>query len=283
MIKNIKKFYDETISNDIKYILNNIKTNELGSLGPELSYYFVLSFFPFLMIVLALLNYSQLLDYNLIKDLDIMLPDEVYELTISIISEVSKGGNITFISFSSIATIWAASKGTSALIKGLNKCFNIKEKRSFIKLKLMGILFTLVLALIIILSLILLIFGELIGNIISNYFGLSNLFNTFWAYFRYIFSLFMLFITFNLMYKFAPSKKLRLKDVYIGSIFTTVTWVLISLIFSYYMNNFGNFSKLYGSIGSVIMLLIWLNISSLIIVFGAEINELIINKKINKN
>lgn len=256
----------------ILHLKQQVKKNELTSLGAQLSYYLILSFFPFLIVLIVLLNFTPLTEGQTIRQLSYILPDEVFQLTLNILDEIRSGLNATLLSVSSIATIWAASKGTSALIKGLNKAYDVSENRSFFRLRAMGIIFTFGMAFIIIFSLFSLVFGRFIGLAISEYLGFTQAFLTLWEYIRYGAPLLVLFVIFTLLYRIGPNYRLNFKDVYPGAIFTTLGWVIISLIFSFYVNNYGAFSRLYGSIGAVIALLIWLNISSVIILIGGEIN-----------
>lgn len=254
------------------HLKQQFKKNELTALGAQLSYYMILSFFPFLIVLIVLLNFTPLTEGQTISQLSYILPDEVFQMTLNILKEIRSGLNATLLSISSLGTIWAASKGTSALIKGLNKAYNVSENRSFFHLRIMGIIFTFGLAFIIIFSLFSLVFGRFIGLAISEYLGFTQAFLSFWEYFRYLAPLLVLFFIFTLLYRIGPNYHLQFKDVYPGAIFTTLGWIIISLIFSFYVNNYGAFSRLYGSIGAVIALLIWLNFSSLIVLVGGEIN-----------
>jgi len=246
--------------------------NELTALGAQLSYYMILSFFPFLIILIVLLNFTPLTEGSTIRQLSYILPDEVFQLTLNILDEIRSGLNATLLSISSLGTIWAASKGTSALIKGMNKAYNVTENRSFFHQRIMGIVFTFGLAFIIVFSLFSLVFGRFIGLAISEYLGFTQAFLSLWEYLRFGAPLLVLFFIFTLLYRIGPNYHLGFRDVYPGAIFTTLGWIIISLIFSFYVNNYGAFSRLYGSIGAVIALIIWLNISSLIVLLGGEIN-----------
>ncbi|NBG86977.1 YihY/virulence factor BrkB family protein [Isachenkonia alkalipeptolytica] len=256
----------------VLHLKQQFKKNELKALGAQLSYYLILSFFPFLIVLIVLLNFTPLTEGQTISQLAYILPDEVFQLTLEILDEIRNGLNAPLLSVSSLATIWAASKGTSALIKGLNKAYQVSENRSFFRLRAMGVVFTFGLAFIIIFSLFFLVFGRLVGLAISEYLGFTRAFLSLWEYLRYGIPLLVLFFIFTLLFRIGPNYPLGFKDVYPGAIFTTLGWIIISLIFSFYVNNYGAFSRLYGSIGAVIALLIWLNISSLIVLIGGEIN-----------
>jgi membrane protein len=105
--------------------------------------------------------------------------------------------------------------------------------------------------------------------------GIEGIYVTIWTLIRLILPIILMVIFFILFYKYAPCRQLRIKNIISGALFTAIMWILISLLFSYYVKNFGNFTKLYGSVGSIIVLLLWLNMSSLIIYIGGEINATI--------
>ena len=83
-----------------------------------------------------------------------------------------------------------------------------------------------------------------------------------------------MFITFSLIYKYLPNKRLKPKNIRVGAIFATIGWVLTSLVFSFYVNNFAHYEKVYGSLGGMVILIIWLYISTLVILIGGELNAI---------
>src|SRR5690606_38463756 len=134
------------------------------------------------------------------------------------------------------------------------------------------ILFTIAMIFVIVVALVLPVFGKQIGFFLFSYFGLSGPFLDIWNTLRWLVSSIILFIVFTGLYWIAPNKKLTCVSVIPGAIFATVGWILTSLAFSFYVSNFGNFSATYGSIGAVIVLMIWFYLSGIIIILGGEIN-----------
>jgi membrane protein len=183
------------------------------------------------------------------------------------------------LSLSAITGIWAASKGIMALIRVLNKAYDVEETRPYLELRLLAIVFTLALLVLLTIVLLTLVFGEVLGNKLFDFLGITQNFLLFWQYFRIIISLLFMILIFSLMYRFIPSirngRKINLKHAIPGAVFTTLGWIVTSSIFSYYVNNFGNYSKTYGSLGGIVILLIWLYLSSIIIILGGEINATI--------
>ncbi|WP_052219566.1 YihY/virulence factor BrkB family protein [Clostridium tetani] len=265
----------DRVTVDKKNIINKIIEDEVPALASQLSYSLLLSFFPFLIFLMTLLGFSSIDNEYVLFELKTMLPDSAYELVYNTVIEILGTRDSNLLSFSIIFTVWTSSTGFRAVIKGINKAYDEKEKRSLPKVFLISILSTLSLGFLIILTVLFLVFGQLIGLYLVQKLKMGSLFYLTWNIIRYIIILSSLVVIFALMYKFIPSRKLKWKEVMPGAIFATVGWLLSSFIFSYYVNNFANYSRIYGSIGAVIILMVWLYLTSIIIILGGELNAFI--------
>lgn len=265
----------------LKNIFFRINDDDVLALAAQLAYSLVLSLFPFLIFLLTLVGYSNVKAEDVIIGLSKLLPREAFSLVEKTIIDLTVNKSMGLLSIGLLIALWAASSGFSAIIKGLNKAYDEKEKRSFLKVSILCFFFALALALIILISVVLFVFGEVNGKILSNSLGFKNFF-IIWNALRYILALVIMTFIFMLLYKYTPSRRLRIKEVLPGSIFTTVAFILTSLLFSFYVNNFANYSKLYGSIGAVIMLMTWVYLLSLILLLGGELNASIIYEKKKK-
>jgi membrane protein len=224
---------------------------------------------------MTIISYTSVSSNEVLESLSKLLPNNAYEFVEeSIIQAISlRSGGL--LSLSIIMTLWAASNGVGAVIRGINKAYDIEESRPFWKLKGASILFTIALALMILFSFVLLIFGGQIGIYLTKLFDISEAFDYIWNIFRYLFTLFMMILIFAILYRYMPSKKHKWKGVLPGAIFSTLGWLATSFGFAYYVNNFTNYSYIYGSIGGVLVLLIWLFLSAIIIIMGGELNAVI--------
>ncbi|GFN34612.1 YihY/virulence factor BrkB family protein [Tepidimicrobium xylanilyticum] len=260
----------------LNQLICGIKEDEVTAVGAQLTYYLILSIFPFLIFFLNILSYTSITQENLFNGLDILLPQETQKLLQGIINEIAYSSSDTLLSLSFLLTLWTGSLGITAIIKAINKAYNVKKKRPYWRLKAIAIIFTVALALLLIIVLGMLVFGELIGNKIFGLIGATNIFIHLWEKLRIVIPLMSMIIIFALLYKFSPTPEegihLKIRHTLPGAIFTTIGWVIASMIFSYYVNNFGKYSKTYGSLGGIIVLLIWLYIASIMIVLGGEIN-----------
>ncbi|NMF06140.1 YihY/virulence factor BrkB family protein [Clostridium beijerinckii] len=258
--------------NLIIHLIVKIKRDDVFALASQLAYYLILSFFPFMLFLMTLAGFSSISSKQILGQLNVMLPRSVLELTQSTVVEIFDNQYTGLLGISILLTLWTASSAFKAIIKSINKAYNFKEERSFIKLSIISMLGILALAVTIILALTALVFGNVIGDYIKSIDPFYEIVLIIWNIFRYTFILAIMISIFICVYKFAPAKKLVWKEVIAGSIFSTVGWVLVSFVFSFYIDNFNNYSRFYGSLGAVFILMTWLFLISIIFILGVEIN-----------
>lgn len=262
-----------------KELLNRIKEDSVTAMGAQLAYYLILSIFPFLIFFLNLLSYTPIAREEVLESLIVILPLDTQRLIMELLSETISKSSETLLSLGALTGMWAASRGIMSLIKSLNTAYGVEEKRSYLQLRGVAVLFTLALLVLLLIVLSTLVFGEVLGNMLFDYLGLAYKFMAIWKYLRILISLGFMILTFTLLYKFSPSirngGRMHFKHTFPGAVFASLGWILTSSLFSYYVNNFGDFGKTYGSLGGVIVLMIWLYISSIIIITGGEINATI--------
>jgi len=250
-----------------------VMEDDLFGLAAQLAYYFLLSLFPLLLFLFTLFPYLPITQEDILGVVRDFAPAGSIELIEANIQELTTK-NIQLLSFGIIATIWSASNGINAIVRAFNKAYEVKESRSFLVARGMSILFTFAMLFVMIIALLLPVFGKVIGVYLFAKFGLSDDFIEIWNTLRWLVSSIILFIVFTGLYWIAPNKKLTCISIIPGAIFATVGWELSSLAFSYYVSNFSNYSATYGSIGAVIVLLIWIYLTGIIIIIGGEINAL---------
>ncbi|MCK9860030.1 YihY/virulence factor BrkB family protein [Paenibacillus sp. ATY16] len=255
-----------------KNLYSRFRDDDVPALGAQLTYYFILSFFPFLIFVVSLMSFVRLSGDSVVAELIRLLPQQTGEAIQTILQEVTKDSRGTLLSIGMIATLWSASNGVNAVIKGVNKAYDVEENRPFWKVRAISLAATVVLALAILLAIVLVIFGEVIGNFLFDWFNSPVGFGLIWGTLKYVFPISFMIVVFSLLYWIVPNRKVPFKAALPGALFATFGWIASSLLFQFYINNFGNYSKTYGSIGGIIILLIWLYISSNIIILGGEVN-----------
>jgi membrane protein len=258
-----------------KSLFSNISANDVTGLAAQIAYYFLLSLFPLLIFIVTLLPYLPVEQGDILGLVRDFAPGETMSMIEGTLQDVMSNRNSGLLSVSIIATIWSASNGMNAIVKSLNRAYDVEETRSFIAARLMSILLTFAMILVFVVALLLPVFGKQIGLLLFSQFGFSEQFLTIWNGIRWAISPIILFIIFVGLYYFAPSKRIKCLSAFPGAIFATLGWVLASLAFSYYVGSFGNYSATYGSIGGIIVLMIWFYLTGIIIMIGGEINALV--------
>ncbi|EOT2959876.1 YihY/virulence factor BrkB family protein [Clostridium perfringens] len=277
MEKKSKGFLRKTVIFLVMFI-KKIGDDDIFALGAQLAYYMVLSFIPFLMFLMTLVGFSHLNSDAVLNLLSNVMPTEAFNLIQSTVIEIVDREQTGLLWISIALAIWVSSSGFKAVIKGLNKAYGVKENRSYIKLKLISMVYTILLALIVIATLFLFVFGDVIGDFFMKVLEHPEFIYYIWNMLRYVVVILIMILFFMFLYNATPCVRLGWLEVIPGAVITTLGWISISYIFAYYVNNFSNYSRLYGSLGAVFMFMTWMFITSMILILGGEINAVLAEK-----
>lgn len=257
-------------------MIRRFKEHDLYALSCQLTYNLVLSIFPLIMFLLTIAGYSKLDTTVVLKGMRAIMPRDVYNLTSGIVVDVLSTGRLELLSFSIIGTIWASSSGFRAIIKGLNKAYETDEDRPYLETVAMSIFFVIGFIVVIIVAFAIIVFGEHIGSIVINYLKLPPNFKWNWNILRYLISLVLMVFILAAIYYIVPCRKMTVKEVIPGALFAALGFILSSQVISYYVANVNNYTRIYGGLGVVIILLLWLFSISLIVLLGGEINAILV-------
>lgn len=274
----MRKFWDF-----LKDQISRFIEDDILSAGAQATFYLLLSLFPFLIFLISLVSYTLGIDFQ--ENADIfatLMPTNAYEIVKETINQTITNTSSTLLSFGMVFTIWSSTSGVSALIRGINRAYDQEEKRPFWKLIGLSFYFTLELVAVIMLSLVLIVFGKVMGTHFFVYLGFSEMFVSGWNSVRNIIAFIALLLVFHSLLRKGPNRKIRFKEAMPGAIFAAIGWVIISLGFSYFANNLGNYSRVYGSLGGIIALMMWIYLSSIMILIGAEINSSLIYSELGQ-
>jgi membrane protein len=263
----------------IKLLWHRIEEDDINGLSAQLAYFFLLSLFPLLIVIFTLLPYLPIPHQNMLGMIRGFAPAGTMNLIEKNVNDVISHRNGGLLSFGIIGTIWSASNGIEAIVRAFNKAYNVKESRSFIVSRGMAVLLTFGMIFVFILAIVIPIFGREIGVFLFSQLGYTTQFIKFWNALSLLGSAIILFLIFTGLYWIAPNVKLRCKSAFPGAAFATIGWIISSLGLSFYVGNFSNYSLTYGSIGTIIVLMIWLYMSAFIIIIGGEINAFYSEKK----
>ena len=267
----------------LKAAVAEFQRDDALGLAAQLAFYLILALFPFLLVLVSLMGTfsSPSLASDVLEYFREVTPPQVYNIVESYLSDTISGNNPapTLFSVGILLTLWSASGAFAALINALNKAYDVEETRPFWKVRGVALLMTLGLSAMVMVGVLLLVAGPGIGSAIAGFFGLTDVFLVVWNVARWPVALFFMVFTVALLYYFAPDAGQPFRWITPGGFVGVLLWVLASLVFRFYVSNFGSYDETYGSIGAVIVLLLYLYISSLTILFGAELNATLVRTK----
>lgn len=242
--------------------------------GAALAYYLTLAIFPALIFLLSVLPYLPIsnLDRAIMDLLHQALPGEaasVLESTVQGLVNEQKGG---LLSLGFIGTLWAASSGMYAIMRQLNITYGVKEERPFVKGRATAVLLTLLFGLLVIGGFALIVGGGALQEWIGNNLGWSQALLVAFAVLRWIIILGFLLLGFAVIYYWGPNVDQKFEWISPGSVVGVALLLLTSLLFRLYVQNFGNYDATYGSLGALIVLMLWLYVAGLVLLLGSEIN-----------
>jgi membrane protein len=260
-----KELYQETSEDDI--------FNGAAALG----FYLTLAIFPAMIFLMAIIPYLPIanVDQAIMDLLRQALPATAADMFQGVVQEITSQQRGGLLSFGIIATLWASSAGMYAIMQQLNITYDIKESRGFLKARLTAIGLSVLFAVLILGGFSLIVLGGQIQEWLGQRFGFSDALLMFFVVFRWAMIVLVLLLAFALIYYLAPDVKQRFVFITPGSIVGVLLLVIASIGFAFYAQNFGNYNATYGSIGAVIILMLWLYIAGLSILVGSEINALV--------
>ncbi len=261
-----------------KALLDKLQKDDAIPYAYQLSYSLLLAIFPFLIFLMALVGYMQLDSEKIISEIARVMPGEAFSLFEGIIKEVTENKNGTVLSLSILTAIWAAAGGFKAFINAMNKVHGLKEDRSFFFVNLDAIILVILLAVGIAGSLFLMVFAQPIIDLVKSIIPTVDIgipINIF----SYILPLIFIFLLFLVFYMFVPARNVKFQYALPGAVFSAVAFMAASLGFQFYVATFANYSRFYGAMGAVVILIFWLLLISVIMVVGGEVNSLLIIRK----
>jgi membrane protein len=247
--------------------------NGLG-LAAQLAYYFFLALFPLLLFLLAFAGFFASADLisRVVNMLSGAAPPDVVNIIRDQLVKISQGQNGGLLTFGVLAALWSSSAALVALIDALNRAYDVEDQRPWWKQRATAILLTFGLAAFVLLSMTLVVAGPQLAEFVAARLGLGAVFEWTWKILQWPLVFGLVATALGLIYYFAPDVDQDFVWLTPGSLFATALWIVGSLGFRFYVVNFGSYNETYGAIGAVMVLLLWLYISGLVIIVGAEMN-----------
>jgi membrane protein len=257
------------------FFFQEIGKDELINKASSLAYNFMLAIFPAIIFLFTLIPYIPVDDFQnqLMNLIALILPIEAYDAVKTTLLDIVSNQNSQLLSFGFVLALIFATNGVHTLMQAFNKSSLITETRPWLKQRLVALYLTILISFALIFGLIIMTIGEYIFGLLKSELRFKD---AFWIYLLNIGRWFILvvvyFVTISLLYRYGPANPKKWRFFSAGSWMATILAILTFWGFSYYINNFGNYNKLYGSIGTLIVLMIWLYLNSLIILVGFELN-----------
>lgn len=268
--------------NVVNGILLKIKENNVTAFSAQAAFFIIIAFFPFIMFLLTMIQYLPFTEANLVSIIGEALPDSLDTYVVSLISEVYSKANGAVISFAVLSSLWSASRAFLAVVTGLDSVYSVKETRDIILVRFLCTLYTAVFAMMLIASLGIFVFGNRIFLTVIYHFPFLHATASFVKSVRTIGGFVILFLFFLILYVFVPNRKTYLKNEAPGAVLAAIGWMGFSYIFSYYIDLFGKYSYMYGSLTTIVLLMLWLYFCMYIMFVGAEVNMALIRARINR-
>lgn len=267
-------------SNFFSYLVYRIGKDDATGLSAQLSYYFMLSLFPMLLFLLSIVPYLGIKQGSIRSMIKEHVPQDYAPQVSSIIGDIMDNASGGLLSIGLIAALWSASNGMTALMNSFNVAYDVEDSRNFVVSKLYSVLFTLAMIIVMPVALVLPTFGQQIGDLLFGPIGLGEQVKWVFDTVRFVLPVIVVLIAFMVLYTLAPNVKIKMLSVIPGAIFATIVFLGGSYLFGIYISNFANYSKTYGSIAGIIILMLWLYITGFIIIIGAEINAIMHQRKV---
>ena len=268
----------------LKRVVQRINDDDIFGRAAQLSYYFLLALFPLLLVLINILGYmaqeGTAFREKLLTYLAAVMPRSAIALVRTTLTEISTASGGGKVSFGLLAALWAASNGMGAISDTLNSAYQVKETRPWWKVRLISIGLTVALAILILAALAIVLYGGSIGEALATNYGLGSLFTIVWKIFQWPIALVFVLTTFNLIYNFAPDLSSRARRwITPGAFVAVALWLVVSFGFRAYLSFFDSYSVTYGSLGAVIVLMLWFYLMGVAILIGGEVNSELSHRK----
>lgn len=260
----------------LKCAVKDFLDDDMPTYASALAYQIFFSLFPFLLFLIALIGFFNLPDFFawLQQQAALVVPAEAMDEIAPIILQLQneQGG---LLSVGIVVAIWSASSGIRSAMHALNVAYDVKEGRPPWKKIPLSVLYTIGLALLLMLVAGLMVTGPAAMRWAAAQFGMEEAIVTVWTWARWPVAVLVMVLVVAIVYYVAPDVEQEFRFITPGSVLAVLVWIAASAGFGYYLKNFGNYNAMYGSIGAIIILLLYFYLSAAVLLFGAELNAVI--------
>lgn len=266
------------IISNVMEVMKNISSHHIGAYAAQSAYFFMLSLIPIIILLLTLVQFTPVTEADVMNAVLQVFPSTVEGLITMLVAQVyNQSGSIIPITI--LVALWSAGKGVLSMTSGLNCVYESAETRNYIFLRIRASFYMVIFIVAIVLSLLLSVFGNSISLFINEHAPLLRHVTDFIIRIRTLLILGVLTVFWDLVYKYLPNRKnigkTTIRSQLPGAVFTACGWQLISFVFSIYLDIFTGFSTMYGSLTTIILILLWFYMCMYVILLGGELNVLL--------
>ena len=264
----------ERLKSAVKFIqgfVDNMGKKHMSAYAAQAAYFIILSFIPFMLLLMTSIKYTPLTREEVINVVMQVCPESFEGFIRGIVWEVY-AKSLGVVPISALIALWSAGKGIQALTNGFNSIYQVQETRNFFVTRVRSVVYTLVFVIAIILTLILQVFGNSLQRELSSRFPVLDRLVTTIIRMRVMISLFLLSLVFVMMYKFIPNRKATFRSQLPGAVLSAVCWSAFSFFFSLYVDFFSVTSNMYGSMTTIVLILLWMYFCMMFVMIGAQVN-----------
>jgi len=265
------------------FFIKGLQEGAITTRASSLAFNFFLAFFPSIIVFFTLIPYIPIdgFQQTLMEIISNVLPPSTNSATFSTLEDIINNQRGGLLSIGFILALYFSTNGMSSLIQAFNSSYHIRENESIIKHQILSILLTIVISALVFLTIILIIFGKAAIIYMIDYQLINENKLVLLNAAKWVILIFMLFLGITTIFNLGPAIKSQIKIFSPGAILATLFIILTSIVFSYYIDNFSQYNKIYGSIGTLIIILLWIYFNAIFLLIGFELNASIFNAKKN--
>ena len=271
-MKRLKEIYQKILN-----MTADVTEDHVGAYAAQSAYFFMLCMIPIILLLITMVQYTPVTKADVMTAVIQVFPTSVDSMITSIVNQLYNQSS-GIIPITVVVALWSAGKGVLAMTSGLNCVYKCNETRNYIFLRIRATIYTVMFILVIIFLLVLSVFGNTLNIFIAAHVPiLKNLADILIAM-RTIITPIVLMIFCLLIYKFLPNRKDKLRKQLPGAVFAAIGWMIVSWIFSVYVDIFKGFSDMYGSLTTIVLIMLWMYFCMYCILLGGELNMMMYDK-----
>ncbi len=278
-----RKYGNLSLYRFLKIFLHNIHEDEIFDRANSVAYNFILAIFPTIIFLFTLIPYvtvyfPEVTNESIMAFIGDLAPKNMYDVISSTVLDIVSNQRGGLLTFGFVFALYLATNGMVALMRAFNACYRTVDNRNFLRTRLTATGLTLMLSIVLFSAIILLVVGQIVINYFTTHvqelakLNLDSLSIYFILMLRFLVIFIVFFIAISCIYYFGPAVHYNWNFFSVGSLLATLACLGISYGFSYYVANFGSYNKVYGSIGTLIAMMIWVQLLTMVLLFGYEVN-----------